>query len=89
MTLVVKKIKTGAAKNIFRKEIDCRYSYIIEVKRLFRKNLYLRLLPVNERVDYCNVQFTSLSSHATPYNSEKEAEDVIADIKANPNNYRL
>ena len=89
MRFAVEKIKIVGARNINREEIDCRFRYIIAVKRLIRKKLYLRLLPVNENVDYRNVQFTSWENQATSYKSEKEAKDVIADIKTNPNNYRL
>ena len=94
MRLRVKRIKTGSGQNIFRKEIECRYHFVIAVKRWFRRPLYLRplylrLLPLIMRYDYIHVEFTSDKSHATKYSREEEARRVLDDIKKNPNNYRL
>lgn len=89
MRLRVKRIKTNSGQNIFRKEIECRYHFVITVKRWFRRSLYLRLLPLSMRYDYIHVEFTSDKSHATKYSSEEDARRVLDDIKKNPDNYRL
>ena len=102
MLLRLHKIERDSLRNINGRLISRRYGYIIVRRRLFRKPMYLRLLPgwysCYSKGEPCKVEFTSCKSHATEFREDGEtigclrkstALKIIKAIKNNPDNFIL
>jgi hypothetical protein len=96
MRFKVKRYEHNRVRNVHGKVISRTYSYIIVVRRWFKKPMYLRLLPgwydLFTEGGVCKVELTSNISNATDFRDDdglRKAEKVIRKIKEEPDKFVL
>lgn len=94
------KIETDRTENIRGKVIERRYKYVIELWRLFRRPVYLRMTgdwvhalngdtPIHVELTYSTLTATAFREVTMDYCNIERAKEIIKLIKRNPDRFVL